>query len=76
MTTAQATALSLLMQHEVDAICAALRRDMRQEEERAKAKDGYEDEHQYNARMNKSILELLMPKAIHPTGVIHQQAAA
>ena len=67
-----------LMQHEVEALLAALRRDMRAEEDAAAADPQWADWHRNNARLDKRLLETLNPKreALHRTTQILEAAAA
>lgn len=58
-----------LMEHEFQALLAALRRDMHREQENVEGMDGAW--HGYNARMDVRLLETLQPKHVmHQTVVL------
>lgn len=51
-----------LFPHEHEALCAALRRDMRREEERAGTDPVWAEFHRLNARHDRHLLETLNPR--------------
>jgi hypothetical protein len=58
-----------LLEHEFEALLAALRRDMHHEQEHSGGEDGIW--HGYNARMDVRLLETLQPKrVVHQTLVL------
>lgn len=51
-----------LMAHEITHIIQVLRRDMRREELLVDSEPEFAQEHYYNARKNKDLLQQLVPK--------------
>jgi hypothetical protein len=55
--------IEVLVLHEYEALLAALRRDIRNELDKAASRPEWADYHHANARISKRILEALNPKA-------------